>query len=119
MRIISMWALCFIFTGCGGGLTPQQEAEYDRLGTKQSTLEAEGRSLEKKAESTFRRLGVLEKSHRAVTKKALSCGFKLKGDRLLFPFKHKPGYAAYFVTVKPPKMPYESCTTYGLKVRRK
>ena len=114
--ILAIVALsCF---GCGGGLTPEQNAEYDTLGAKKLALEAEHRQLESKAGKAFKRLGSLEKRQRGITQRVPSCGFDLKGDRLVFPFRHKPGYSAHFVSGKSTKKPHSKCKTYRLKVRK-
>ena len=115
--------LFFIFAvvlvGCGGGLTPQQQTEYDGLGEKQTALKSEQTKLQRTSKVSFKRLGTLEKRHRGIAKNVLSCGFDLKGQRLKFPFKHKPGYAAHFISGKSVKKPHTQCTTYRLKVRKK
>ena len=108
----------FGLAACGGSqLTPEQQQEYDQLATKKSELRGSLSKVKSKSESTFKRLGKLEKKHKAVAKGALGCGVD-PGKQAFgpLPFVHKKGYRAKIVKTGARSVGSKKCLEYKLKV---
>ena len=108
-----------LITGCGGGLTAAQKAEYDQLGERKSALQAELSGVQASGRKAYNQLSAAEKKHKAVAGSALACGLSLKGQAIgPLPFRHKPKYRVRFVSGKKRVVAGRKCSQYKLKVSK-